>query len=217
MGRDLEDIIEAAGGGRERPALIRVGHAVGRGARPRSTGYFWSTGRVSVTVARGRVRIKRRLGVAGNGIELETCLLAGLAAACRSWARERDRWAAFYLSSGGYPPGYGWGAYYVNEHGVRTCVGRQVMGHTTGETLIGHDEIMPVTPTARRPDVVAEIWRRGERHGPTEGSLVGVRYAVGDGVYLDGWRHEARIWRGDEDVYLERGEEELVAALIDVT
>lgn len=218
---DLDDILHVAGGSRRSPQLIEVGRALNKG-RPATVGYFWSNGRIGATVGAGWVKIDRRFGVQGRGLQLDVPTLALLAKACRTWVRQRDRWAAFFSSSGGYPPGYGGHASYYLPPGkdsARVTVGRVgCLGHDrVGEELVGRDEVV-VLPRPRRAGrlrIVAELWRRGEKHGPPEGSRVGVRFQLAEGVYLDAKRNDARAHDAHGgQVTLERGDEAFVRELL---
>ena len=218
MSWDLFDVVEAAGATRDEPMLIEVATARARGRAPRR-GFVWSTGRVIATVGDGRVRIARRLGVMSDGLALDLDELHALALATADWAAQRERWAAFYFSCSGYPAGCG-GAYWYEPPGAapRQKLGTHTIGGRTGEQLVGRDELVAIAPsTTSRAPAIAEIWRRGERHGPSAGSLVGLRYRLAPGLQLDAKRDEAVVARGKDDrVYLEPGEERFVAELLDV-
>lgn len=222
MGRDLADILEAAAPRQGPPQLVEVSRALTRG-RVATTGYFWSSGRISATVGTHGVHVRRRSGVTSPGLELEAATIQRLALACREWSRRREEWAAFYDSGSGYPPGYGGGACYYQapgRGGDRITVGRRgCLGHgQEGADLVGTEEVVAVAPQRRqRAVVVGELWRRGERQGPEAGSLVGLRYELGAGVYFDARRRGARVWheRGG-NVDFEPGEEAFVAALLEV-
>ena len=221
MSWDLEDILEVAGGRRDRPQLIQVGHALVQGRA--TTGYFWSDGRIGATVGPGWVRIDRRRGVVGDGIRIDTRTLRVLVNVCSDWAHVRDGWAAFYYSSAGFPPGYGgYKCYYQapGKSGTLTVVGRRapMSGKREGKELVGKDEVVPIAHRpVGYPAIVAEIWRCGEQHGPAAGSLVGLRYKIDRDTYVDAHRNEARVWRKRRGVvWLEPGNESFVAALLDV-
>lgn len=183
MSWDLDDILRAAGAGFGDPCLVEVARAL-RG--PASTiGYLWSTGRIRATVGADFVRIERRLGEMGDGpVTLGLCELAALDAACSDWAKRRDGWAAFYYSGGGHPPGFGGGSEFYQPPGEgsqRVRLATQSMGRRTGEGLLGSEEAVPIpSPVHLSPDVRIEdeLWRPGERHGPREGSLVGMVYRL---------------------------------------
>jgi hypothetical protein len=226
MSWDLDDIIDAADGDDDEPRLVQVGAALRRG-RPATAGCFWSTGRVFATVGAGWVRIRRRWGNVGehphsNELRLAVPELRAVDVACRDWARRRDAWAAFYYSSAGYPAGYGRACYYQapGKRGERITIGTHVGALQGGEGLGGRDAFVRLKARVKfRGGIaaVAEIWRRGERFGPKDGSRIGLRYLLRPGLYLDAKREEARVWRrGGGEVFLEPGEEAFVAALLSV-
>jgi hypothetical protein len=228
MSWDLDDLLDAAGARRRAPRLIALARTVERG-RASTTVYFWSTGRIQATVRRRAVRLKRRFGAVGHDGHMDALIvdadeLRPLAAAGRDWARHRDAWAAFYFSTAGYPAGMG-GASYHQPPGVeaeRVRIGSVCLGRERGKDLEGRDEyVLLEAPRAVAPSVVvvAEIWRRGEPHGPKGGSLTGLRYRIGDTLLFDAARTDARVARVDGDgvVVLEPGEEHFVAAVRDVT
>jgi hypothetical protein len=227
MSFDLNAILDAAGARRGAPSLIALAHGV-QGGRASTTGYFWSTGRVYATVGAHTARIKRHLGTIGHAGRMDDLVvkaseLRPLAAACRDWARYRDEWAAFYFSTSGYPAGMGGASYYrpPGADAERVFIGSVCLGRERGKALEGRDEhVLLEAPRAIAPSVVVvgEIWRIGEQHGPKRGSLVGLRYRVGEGLFLDAERTGARLWRqqGDGEVELEPGEEAFVRALLDV-
>ncbi len=63
--------------------------------------------------------------------------------------------------------------------------------------------------------VVAELWQRGERYGPVEGSRIGVQYQFGPDLFLQARRCSARAYRTDRsDVFLERGDEVFLRLLV---
>ena len=224
---DLDETLDAASADRGEPCLVEVARAHhGAGAATRC--YFWSTGRICATVGSGRIRIRRRYGTIGssrrsNTLRLDRGELGLLRAACRDWLRRRERWAAFYYSCAGFPAGFGRACYYQapGKRGQLVTVGRFTPGGTRGEDLRGKDEVVRLpTPRWIAEGVrhVGEIWRRGERYGPAAGSLVGLRYRLGDRLTVDARREGARVWRrGGSDVHLEPDEEPFVAALLDVT
>jgi hypothetical protein len=137
------------------------------------------------------------------------------------WARSRDAWAAFYHSSAGYPAGYGGGCYYQapGKHGEHVTIGTVTLGGHRGGDLCGRDEVVSLEkPRRPRPgvEVVAEIWRRDERFGPPDGSLVGLRYRLGPELFVDAQRMGAKVWREDGEVFLEPDEGPFVSALLAV-
>jgi hypothetical protein len=169
--------------------------------------------------------LKRRLGIVGsgrgaNGLDLDVDELRALAIAAADWQRRRKAWAAFYFSCGGYPPGYGGASWHQppGPSSQRVKIGESVMGNRTGADLVGRDQVAAIRPRTigARVRVIAELWRRGEVHGPAEGSLVGLRYEAGAGVRFDARREGAKVWRtGGAHVYLEPSEDTFVEALLD--
>ena len=221
---DLDDILDVAGGSRRSPQLIEVGCALIKGRRA-TVGYFWSNGRIGATAGAGWVQIDRRWGVQGRPLRIDLATLAVLDQACRAWVRQRDRWAAFYGSGAGYPPGWGgYASYYLppGKDSARVTVGRVgCLGHNrVGEDLVGKDQVVVLDRPRRtgRVPIVAELWRRGEKHGPPEGSRIGARFQIADGVYLDAKRNDARLHVSyGGDVTLECGDEAFVRELALVT
>ena len=218
MSFDLDDVLDAASSGA--PCLVEVARD-STGAR---TAYFWSSGRIQATCGPKGVRIKRRFGNMGTGdhpreVRLDAEEVRLLAIACRDWARRRERWAAFYFTCAGYPGGMG-GAYYYLAPGRKGQVvqlGTSTIFGERGRGLRGRDEWVAVRPPVsidERVVVTAEIWRRGEKHGPKEGSRVGLRYQLGPRLRLEARRNEARLLRGKSEVVLEPGEEKFVSALV---
>ncbi len=209
------------------PCLIELGRALdGKGAA--SVGYFWSTGRIGAGVGPGGVRIRRRFGVMGKGergndLTLEASELRALEHACHDWARRRDEWAAFYFSTSGYPAGFGGASYYQppGKDSSAIKLGSEGIGGRQGKGLVGSDDVVPLpdaVAVGAGASVVAELWRRGERHGPRQGVLQGVRYALcDDAVVFDARRHGGEVRRREGDaVHLEPGEESFVTALVRV-
>jgi hypothetical protein len=215
---DLDDVINAAGARGGKPCLVEVGRALHEHGT--TTAYVWSTGRITAALGPAWAQLGRRLGVVGDAVRLEFAELRALAVACGDWANRRDAWAAYYYSSAGYPAPHGHAWYYrpggTGSRPVR--LGEVVMGRRRGEDLCGHDEIVPQEPVELTDGarVEAEIWRRGERQGPADGSLTGLRYRLGEVVTLDAERQDAKVVRGRKCVNLEPGEEAFVAAVLRV-
>lgn len=217
---DLEDVLLAAQPDRERRALVEVGRSVSAGTT--ATAYFWSSGRISATVTAGGARFRRRRGTQGvhgaNELALDLDEWRALARTCDRWVERRGDWAAFYDSSSGYPPGYGGACYYQPPGDApRVRIGVSGPYHREGGTLVGHEDLVHVSPRdlGDGASVIAELWRRGERHGPDTGSQVGLRVALGARSFLDVRRPDARVWCVDgAGVYLEPGEEAFVAAVV---
>lgn len=232
-------ILEAAGAGDGTPRLIPIGTATAPNGAVLA-GYVWGTGRVRATVHPGWLRVWRESGRVGGMVRLDPRRLDALKVVCRDWTRRRDDRAAFWSSSAGYPPGTG-GAHYYQAPGrdsERQRIGRELLGEfREGETLRGKNELRPLpSPRQLTPGVqaIAEIWRRGERFGPLEGSLVGLRYQVDGRFEADATRRELRLRRkdgeqrpqrnrierspraNDHEMSVEPGEEGFVDALADL-
>jgi hypothetical protein len=216
---DLDDIIDAAVTRGSKPCLVEVGRALHQ--HETTTAYAWSSGRITATVGTDWVRLKRRLGVIGDAVRLDVAELRALDVACGDWTYRRDGWAAYYTYPAAPPP-YGGSVYCYLPPGRASeplRVGREMMGRLSGERFRGSEEIVPLQEPVELTEGVriqTEIWRRGERHGPADGSLVGVRYRLSDVVTFDAERRSAKIARGGEYVYLEPGEENFVAAVLGV-
>jgi hypothetical protein len=215
---DLDDIIDAAVGAHGgKPCLVEVGRALHE--HTTTTAFVWSTGRITAAVGMDWSQLERRLGVLGDAVRLDFAELHALDVACRDWAKRRDEWAA-YLSYAAAPPPYGGSAYCYLPPGSQSRparIGMELMGKLRGERFCGRDEIVPMSEAVELADgvlIAAEIWRRGERHGPADGSLTGLRYRLVDGVTVDAERQEAKVVRGRKCVYLEPGEELFVAAVL---
>jgi hypothetical protein len=222
---DFEDLLELASGGRGKECLVQLGRALHKDGA--TIGYAWSSGRVGATAGSGWVRIRRRFGVIGlrnkgdNDLRLDLSELRALGVACDDWARRRDDWAAFYSSGSGHPPGYGCSTTWYQPPGKnakRVRIGERTFGRPRGEQLLGRDEIVPIVPAVKLPESVlveADIWRRGEKHGPPQGSLVGARYRLCGGAAFMADREGAEVQCRGRTVHLEPGEEAFVAALLE--
>jgi hypothetical protein len=224
---DFEDLLELSSGGHGKPCLVQLGRALHKDGA--TTGYAWSSGRIGATVSKGWVRIRRRLGVMGRGNEGDNDLrldrdeLRALLVACEDWAKRRNDWAAFYSSGSGHPPGFGCSTTWYQPPGKnakRVRLGERTFGRPRGEELLGRDELVPLVPEGKLAVSVlveADIWRRGEKHGPAEGSLVGARYRLGGEAVFIAERGGAEVQCRGRTVHLEPGEEEFVAALLEAT
>jgi hypothetical protein len=221
MSFDLDAILRLAAPDRANPCLVEVARAVHPGDH---RVLCWSTGRILAVFSLSGVTIKRRLGVTrlagGDGdLVLDRGELRALADIAVDWAAQRDRWYAFYFSTGGFPPGYG-GAWRYQAAGeeASSIVLREGLGAQPGTGFVGSDEDAPLSRPRSLPsgaEVVAERWRRGERFGPPEGALTGLRYVHGElGVVAE--RSELEVRARGGSVVLEPGEERFVAALFAV-
>jgi len=204
------------------PRLVELARALSDEGQPDTVGYVWSTGRITATVADREVYLRRRFGPVSvrQPLVLDRRDLAPLARACGDWSERRDQWAAFYVSTAGYPIGYGAASYYraPGPNAERVVVRREVLGKPSeGEDWRGHEDVVP-RDVAERIDagveLIADVWRRGERFGDPGGSLVGVCYRVGR-LHIHAHRQHARVVDSliGGEVYLEPGEERFVAAL----
>ncbi len=220
---DHDDLLAAAGARGDEPCLIEVGRALR--ADGETTGYFWSTGRIAATVGADWARLKRRLGVMGDGdMRINLAELRALDVACGDWACRRDEWARFFSYSGAPAPYQGFVHIYsyqpAGKGSAPVKIGRETRGRLQGEKLCGRDMVVPMEQAielANDVRIEAEIWRRGERHGPPEGSLVGMRYHLGvDALILHAHRQVAKLARREHNVHLEAGEEAFVAAVLRV-
>jgi hypothetical protein len=186
---DVEDVLDAIAGADDRPALVELGRTL-RGGDTKTT-CAWSTGAIGATIGRGKLTLRRLdWDEEGKPLVLTAPDLGRLHTVCARWVKERDRWAAFYGSSSGYPPGCGGAEYYQapGKDGDRDIVSRSVLGRRTGTPLRGKDEARQLDrprPVARGVAITHEIWRAGERQGPKSGSLVGVRYQIGSRLQMD--------------------------------
>lgn len=219
---DIEDALEGARRARPKEHLVEVMRT--HGGRPRSL-YFWSgSDRIFATVSGGIADIERRYGEGGGqrGIRLDLAKLRAAHEACRRWQKMRHEWAAFYTSAKGLPGGFGCHYIYQPPGAKKDLVilGTSMMGRLRGKTLVG-DDVVVVLPKPARVSrgavAIAEIWRRGERHGPKAGSLVGVRYDIGGGLVFDARRESARIADAKgQEVFLEEDETPFIRALVGV-
>lgn len=216
----LEELLARARGRGRSEKLVQV---IVRGVTDSTAIWYWTTHRIRALVRDGTAHVARHRGQVGDGLGL--CLdleeLRRVASACDVWERTRDEWAAFFSSAAGLPGGYGTAFYYrpPGAGAQLVSIGRQLMGHRRGGELVGRDERVKLSPSAIvAPNVraVAEIWRRGEAHGPAEGSLVGRRYTLGHGLAIDAQREELRIRRGRRELVLEKDEGPFIRALVDV-
>ena len=158
-----------------------------------------------------------------NDLRLDRDELRALLVACEDWAKRRNDWAAFYSSGSGHPPGFGCSTTWYQPPGKnakRVRLGERTFGRPRGEELLGRDELVPLVPEGKLAVSVlveADIWRRGEKHGPAEGSLVGARYRLGGEAVFIAERGGAEVQCRGRTVHLEPGEEEFVAALLEAT
>ncbi|MFZ4580544.1 MAG: hypothetical protein ACOYOB_19340 [Myxococcota bacterium] len=224
MGFDFEDALDAVVGEESGPCLVTLGTAH-RENGTRSTGYSDSNGRLRATDKGTSVRLVRSLGVMSSGakLTLSHAELAALASAGRVWEQQRNDWAEFAHVPAGCP---GFAMSYRFEYrppganSKSVDIGRRGgMGPPRGDTFVGKPEEtvaldVPVE-VADGVHVVAELWQRGERYGPVEGSRIGVQYQFGPDLFLQARRCSARAYRTDRsDVFLERGDEVFLRLLV---
>ena len=224
MGVGFEDALDAVVGANSGPCLVTLGTAC-REDGSRTTGFSDSNGRLRATANGTKVRLVRSLGVLSSGanLTLSHAEFATFADACRVWEQQRNDWAEFAHVPAGCP---GFAMSYRFEYrppganSKSVDIGRRGgMGPPRGDTFVGKPEEtvaldVPVE-VADGVHVVAEIWQRGERYGPVEGSLVGVRYQFGPDLFLQARRCSARAYRTDRsDVFLERRDEVFVRLLV---
>lgn len=215
--------IDAAGVDRAAPGWIEVSRDAGP---PATIGLAWSTGRVVATAGPGWVALRRRRGVVGvagklGGLRLTLAELRALDVACGDWVRHRDAWAAFYTTHAGHPPGLGVSHYYQAPGATPPRrLGARVLGRRTGDELRGHDDLVPLAPSRHLTagvHVVAELWRRGEAHGPPAGSWIGLRYRLTADLHVDARRPDLHVCRADAaggSLVLEAAEATLPSALL---
>ncbi|MDQ3034371.1 MAG: hypothetical protein M3Y87_18330 [Myxococcota bacterium] len=216
----LEELLDRARGRDRSERLVQV---IVRGVSDGTSLWYWTSNRIRADVQEGTAHVTRRYGKVGDGRGLALGLeeLRRIAVVCEVWERTRHEWAAFFASSAGMPGGYG-RSYYYQPPGARAQlvqIGRSVMGRRHGGELVGRDDRVRL-PKAERlaPNVraVEEVWRRGEAHGPPDGSLVGRRYTLGGGLAIDAQREHLRIARARRELFLEKDEAPFVRALVDV-
>lgn len=215
MSIDLDDededrIARVAG---RRPRLVLAAH---RASGTRAL-WIWSTLRIGATVSGGVAQIERRYGQLGavNRVRLDLVQIRAVLCASRAWSRARERFAAFY--SVGYPGGYGGEDHYLPPHAEDPIrMGRVIAGAREGDRIVGHDEVVRLAGAIRvAPGVhaVAEIWRRGERFGPRDGSRVGERWDLGEGLRLEVGRRAMLVRHRRGEVLVEDDELGFLRAL----
>ncbi len=217
----LEEIIAVVHARSSTPVLIEIARTH-RGARIDRRVFAWSNGRITGTVGIDGVELKRRCGVMTSPFALDARELAALASVSADWSARRASWAAYYVSSAGYPPGFGAAAYYqpCGAESVPRVLGRDLFGRAReGDWLIGSEEIRELdvhVQVAPAIEVTGEIWRRGERHTTPGGEIVGCVYVFGS-LHAHAYRRQLRLSRvHDTALVLESGEEAFVAELTSV-
>jgi hypothetical protein len=166
--------------------------------------------RIAARVTGDRVKIKRKLGVMCPGIVVALAELESLVTFLRWWERHQTRWAAFYWTCSGHPPGFGGESafYQPPGRGRQVRVAMRSMGTLEGEDFTGQDVRVQVDPHERVAgvaDLEARVFRRGERHGDPAGEEVGGVYRCGD-LRLKADRNSVTVKRGKQWVEIEPDE-----------
>lgn len=209
----LEDICALARA--STPALIEVARTR-RGGRIDRTVYAWSTGRIIAVVGAEGVTLERRRGVnCGGSLAVEWRDLESLANVVDDWSARRASWSAFYVSTAGYPAGFGGAAYYqrAGADGVPIVIGRELFGRPReGEWLRGREEVRPIASPEcidAMTEIDAQIWRLGEHHGNASGEIVGCVYTLPT-LRAFAYRHHLRVAaRDSSEVHIETSETDL--------
>jgi len=218
----LEEICAVVHARSSSPALIEIARTH-RGGRIDRTIYAWSTGRITATIDDDSVTLQRRRGAVSNArFHLDARELDALVAVFDDWAARRSSWAAFYVSTAGYPPGFGGAAYYqaAGDDAVPAVIGRDLYGRPReGEWLRGRDDVRPLgSPLGigHAIQLTAQIWRVGENHGDTSGELVGCVYASAT-IRIFAYRRHVRLVGCDgRELFIEAAETELPRELVAV-
>ncbi len=174
MDRDVMDLARAIS---REARLLEVGREAGRRFyRWTETDLLVAIGRRDVHLSRGRTHV---------GIDRER--LPALTLALDRWVAMRERWAAFFAR--GLPPVGALSRYYLPPY-VDDAI--EVGGRGAAGAFVGRDELRPWAPVAlcRGVTRVGERWRVEERVGPPEGSAIGERWVIGDGLVLDAGRRQ---------------------------
>jgi hypothetical protein len=182
--------------------------------------YAGSGDRIVARVGVDRVELARKVGVVCPGLAVTLAELQPLVAFLRWWHRHRSRWAAFYWSGAGYPPGFGSAAYYQPRGGApRLRVATRLMGKLDGEDFTGADvreRAIASRPVAGAAGLEARVIRRGERFGDPAGEPVGALYRCGR-LRLEANRNSVTVRRGKQWVQLEPQDGVFLERLIAVT
>jgi hypothetical protein len=177
--------------------------------------YACGLNRITARISAEHVELKRKLGVVCPGVEIVLADLDALVAFLHWLEKHRTRWAAFYWTGTGHPPGWGGAtAFYQRPGRVRPIrVAAKVMGKVRGEDFTGHDVPVRVDPPERVAGVaalMARVVRRGERLGDP-GEEVGGVYRCGE-LGIEAARNSVTVRRGkhwieiepEEHLFLER-------------
>ncbi len=191
----------------------------GRSWRPDGTEireYTCGFDRIAARVGAKRVELKRKHGVMCPGLELALGDLEPLIALLRWWKQHRTRWAAFYWTGAGHPPGWGGETAFYQPPGraPKLRVAMKVRGKLEGENLTGRNVRVRAVPPKRVAgvaDLVQRVVRRGERLGDPAGEEVGGVYRCGE-LRVEADRNSVTVKRGrrwlaiepNEHLFLER-------------
>ena len=153
------------------------------GAEVRNYSCGWD--RLAARVCAERVDLERRRGVICPGIGIMLAELEPIVVFLGWWERHRTRWAAFYWTGAGHPPGWGGATAFFQPPGAahQVRVAEKVMGKVRGEAFVGRDVRVRVHPPERVAGVAdqdARVFRRGERLGNPAGEEVGGVYRCGE-------------------------------------
>src|SRR5258706_10181061 len=116
--------------------------------------YVCGWDRIAARVSAEHVELERRFGLICPGLTLAFAELEPLVVFLRWWHRHRTRWAAFYWTGAGHPPGWGGGTAWYQPRGAAPAVrvATKAIGKLHGEDFTGHNVRVPVDP----PDHVAD-------------------------------------------------------------
>lgn len=188
------------------------------GAEVRTYTCGWN--RIVARVCAERVQIRRKRGVVCPGLELTFGDLDRLTTFLRWWDQHRTRWAAFYWTGEGHPPGWGSETAFYQPPGnvPRVRVAMKVLGKLQGEDFTGHDEVVPAAPPERVADVAVlqkRVWRRGERFGDPAGEEIGGIYRCGE-LCVEADRHVVTVKRAKKWLVIEPSEHRFFERLLAV-
>lgn len=172
--------------------------------------------RIAARVGAEGIELERKLGVMCPGLAVALPELELLVGFLRWWEQHQIRWAAFYWTGAGHPPGWGGAtAFYQPPGGApQVRVAMKVMGKLQGDGFTGRDVHVRVEPAERvagGAEQEARVVRRGERLGDPAREEVGGVYRLG-GLRLEADRNSVTVKRGrrwidiepEESLFLER-------------
>ncbi len=165
-----------------------------------------------------RVKLERNFGVVCPGIDVELTELGPLVVFLRWWRRHRTRWAAFYWTGAGHPPGWGGATAWYQPRGSAPSirVAMKAMGKLKGNDFTGRNVRVRVDPPERIAgvaDLDARVVRRGERLGDPDGEEVGGVYRCGD-FRIEADRNSATVRRGKRWIEIDPGEHAFLERLL---